>query len=352
MKKINNYAMAIFLMVFVGFVGCQKGSLENEVLNEVKEKQIEQVKAEVEVIDGVLHFRDIEAFVKITDNLGEMDEKERNNWENNLGFKSLRTSIKEVYDLIELSGEKDKVDQIIKENNDLIYKQDDEIIEIVPSHLYQSVCDKSGVFFVNGIIQKVVNNKIYTSEDGRIETINKVIKSKSKVENVRSMLYFETNSPFGCYMAQGTVEKDRRKMYARIKVYQIIIFGQGQQPMYYWVSVQRYSASYKKNWFGHYYSKAAHHHRKEIYYTVCQCPIFQDGPGSVQYGDISETFWNDSYGGSVKTFSEWKRSGIIVAVVGSNPQIPYPYFAYLNITGKFDTQGYGGVNSWTTINCN
>lgn len=351
MKKINNYAMAILVMVFVGFVGCEKDILENEITNDLTNKKSEQIKPEVEVIDGVLHFRDIEAFVKITDNLGEMDEKERDNWENNLGFKSLRTSIKEVYDLIELSGETDKVDQIIKENDDLIYKQMDEIIEIIPSHLYQSVSDKSGVFFVNGIIQKVVENKIYTSKDGMVETINKAIKSSNKVENVRSMSYFETNSPYGCYMAQGTVEKDRRKMYAHIKAYSVKVFGQGEQLIYYWVSVQRYSASYKKNWFGNYYSKAAHHHRKEIYYLVSQCPISQNGPGVVEYGNISETFWNDSYGGSVKTFSEWKRSGIIAIAVG-NPQIPYPYFVYNNVTGKFDTQGYGGVNSWLTINCN
>lgn len=44
MKKINNYAMAILIMVFVGFVGCEKDILENEITNDLTNKKSEQIK--------------------------------------------------------------------------------------------------------------------------------------------------------------------------------------------------------------------------------------------------------------------------------------------------------------------
>jgi hypothetical protein len=356
MKTIKKLTGLVLIALLISFVSCQKEELnQNELINQNISETKSQEVPEVQVIDETLHFRDIKSFISVTDYLGALNDDLKDNWEDQLEFRSLRSHLNNLYTLVENAKGESTANRIINDNTDLIYEEDNMLKEVIPSGLYQSISNRDGIFYVNGTIHKLYKNKIYTSLNNSIDDINNVIFGNiNENDDVRSSIYIDEESGLEtrstCNGADGQyTSSNYRRIKARIKAYRITLYDYYGNRAYQFVNVERRSESYKKSW-GKYRPRNAHHHRKEIQYTV-RCPINQLGSGPAEYGWVTETFWSNNNGGYRKTYTQWKRSGVYIQVAfNNNYSINIPYFSSLQ--GKFNTKGSNGVEHWMSITCN
>ena len=353
MKKINKFVFTMILINTMLLTGCQKDF-------EKIDNQIIQNESDIKVIDGTLYFSDVDAFIRITNDLGELSGKDRDEWEESINFKSLRSEINDVFNLIENAKTENDVQQILINNEDIIYDKEGMIVSKIPIVLYQSICNREGVFFVGNTIHKVYENRIYTANGNNISSIDEVIAKgitenrdvKSKEIYLRQNDFNDTERYFGCYRAHNYhTSPNYRRIRVYIVPYRVTIYNNFHRKIYQFVSVERVSKSYKKSW-GEYRPRKANHHRKNIVYRV-NCPVSQSGPGSENYGYVDEQFLDEIQVDGIRVYSQWKQAGAVITVIDQNHDIEMPYLHADYTAGDFTTTGYNGVQGyWVTPVCN
>ncbi|HIP47959.1 MAG TPA: hypothetical protein EYG92_03220 [Lutibacter sp.] len=351
MKKLNNYAMAILVMVFVGFFGCQKESLENEVLNNAKEKQIAQEKSEVEVIDGILHFRDVETFMKISEELMNKTIEDRILWSEEIDFVSLEMEIDRVTTEMEKAESKGDLMSLISFNQEILEDNDDIIEAIQPLVFYQSITNIKGYFFIGNTIYKIVQNKEFSLINGDIKQLNVEIE---KFKKGIALTGFKENILYDKTIAVTKVNNgpNPANLYYKSSNYRVIkvktTLVAHNFTNYSYMRVYVTSRTYKKSW-GKYRPTRTWHKRKNFSLTHNQVPIgVETGPYSIPpiiWG--SDTVYDITYRQKfTKVWTRYYNIGVVVYATGYGSYYIYqPY--YINVVhGDFTCNAVG--NHWVS----
>lgn len=120
-----------------------------------------------------------------------MTEKERDRWEKSIGFVSLRRELNKVFSNLSQCDDQAIEAQILVENSDIIGIKENEIVPRVASNAYAAICNRDGIFYVEGIVHKVVDDHIFISEDGEIASIEKAIAEGKIQEGISKIQYFK-----------------------------------------------------------------------------------------------------------------------------------------------------------------
>lgn len=105
--------------------------------------------------DDALCFQTAEDFFDTSEKLGAMTRGERDAWEESLGFKSMRAELNSVFDAIAETDDEAMVNEIVSLNSDIVKVQDGEIVPIIESSAYAAISNRSGIFYVEGVVHKV-----------------------------------------------------------------------------------------------------------------------------------------------------------------------------------------------------
>lgn len=110
-----------------------------------------------------------------------MTDDERYAWESAHGFTSLRSDIITVFNAMAATDDDDELNELLVLNNDIIELNDEKtVVPIIKSWDYASVSNRDRVFYVNGVVHKVERDRISSSEDGSIATVETALHSGNR----------------------------------------------------------------------------------------------------------------------------------------------------------------------------
>lgn len=192
------------------FNSCQKeNAFEIPVNNESENNQ----KSEVKVVNGVLTFRDGNAFSNMSEILSNMNETELFKWEKSIGFKSYKRAFTEFNDKLNEAKTEEEFNRILDENKSL-YKMNGDIIEsLLPVEFYATLVNVERTYAVNTTKYTVDDKNIYI-ENGKKEFISYIVSNESDEQS--------KNIANGCPInAEVTQICDKRKILGTIVLYRI-----------------------------------------------------------------------------------------------------------------------------------
>ncbi len=320
------------------FCSCEKKEFDNN-------KDLEAANSELVLKNGALSFQTTDAFFETSEKLGTLSDEERQNWENSIGFVSLRTELINIFTQIDEAEDENTVKEIVANNSDILEFVDGEVCPIIKSNSYAAIVNRKGIFFVEGVIHKVESGKIAYSEDGNEQTVTNALlgELKSDRKDVNVIEYINSSQSRGCgSIKTAYVEKNKKKCDFRMRTYTEFCAGCCDN-FYYRVMVECSATNYKKK-FGFWKKYKTNCTMKEMAYTI-KAPIVTgyNGKHSVfHYENIYQT------GGTIKsikckTAKAWGPIGDKVQNIGINA----PYF--IKVKGKATNDGVGG--EWADINC-
>jgi hypothetical protein len=295
-----------------------------------------------------LHFKTAELFFKTIEKLGTMSRNERDKWEQSIGFTSMRKELNTIYDEVAKCENMDEVVEIVAKNSDLVVLQGNDIVPIIKSSAYSAISNRDGIFYVEGVVHKVIANKIISSDDGSIETLNKALSNlKSASEGIKVVEYLiESNLKSGECGTNKTayVQTSNRKCEFELRTYKNYCTGCCGN-YYYQVTMDKIIQNYKKNIWGNWKLYNTTCGYKDVAYTIL-APIVTgfDGTKSIfYYSPIYHYFASGTSDGEYSLVIWWNFVGD--QVQNSNINTP----AFDRVKGKATNRGVG--DRWAEILC-
>jgi hypothetical protein len=112
------------------------------------------------VINGILHFDSQETFFNVINEISQKSRKELDLWEQSLGFLSLRTEVRMALDEIGMAETIESYYSILQKHSDLLEEQDDAPRSKVEDVIYQSIANRDGIFYVDGMLFKATKDHL------------------------------------------------------------------------------------------------------------------------------------------------------------------------------------------------
>jgi len=327
---------AVFL-----FTSCEKENATEPIDSKPVSSEVISLKS------GALSFETADLFFETSEKLESMTREERDNWELSLGFTSMRKELNTIFDQISKCENKDEVDEIISKNSDLIKSEDDIVVPIFKFNAYSAICNREGIYYVEGTIHKVFEDKVVSSDDGKIETLNKALSNlKSATEGVRVFNIIDNTNLKGTqFTTQSSLvsTKDKRcYFYMRTYLYYCSI---GDGNYYNQVRFELELYNWKRIIFNQWTPYKTFCEFKEVVYTV-------PAAYSISFNDISFYFINKIEYSLPPRHSGQDTEKFIVSipvgdpvfnVVGAGELNPY----LIKVYGKGKNRGVG--DRWAEI---
>lgn len=347
MTKKGLNILSLSTLLCAGIITFMISSCEKD--STTKPVDSEQISTEgISIKNGALSFETADLFFKTTELLGTMTRDERDNWETGIGFTSMRKELNNIFDGISKCENENEISEIISNNSDLVVKQGDDVVPIIESNAYSAISNRDGVFYVEGVVHKVIANQVISSDDGNIETLNKALTNlKSATEGVKVVEYIsESNLKSGECGASRTawVNTSDRKCDFELKTYKYYCTGCCGN-YYYQVKMEKIIRNYKKNIWGNWTSYNTVCNYKDVAYTIV-APIVTgfNGTSSIfYYYPVYHYFSAAESNGEYATYTWWNFVGD--QVQNSNINTP----AFDRVKGKASNRGVG--DRWAEILC-
>lgn len=174
MNKLFSFILVIIVALFFG---CQ---------NEIVEKNEEE---NVWVENGILNFKTGDDFFSFSEKLSAMSRDESIEWENKLGFFSLRSEIEKVSSQIDSCKTVEDFHVVLENNSDILKLEDNTVVPVINSIFYPKIVNREGYYIVNGVLHRVTEDGIYTSTEQSFDDIEYSSRGRIKedTESVRFM---------------------------------------------------------------------------------------------------------------------------------------------------------------------
>ncbi len=192
MKKLRiSFILLAVMITFVGgmfFTSCEK---ENALVDRTnnREANIEEIEnvenydnltvadmPQLEVKDGMLYFDNSEQYFKTIAIVTKMSDQELDNWEQQLGFVSLRTMQNKVMDILLDFETEEELFNYVNQNSNLLQITTDKngekyINEIVHSTIISSISNEQGVYSTKSKVHKVIGDIIITTNHDNLQEL-------------------------------------------------------------------------------------------------------------------------------------------------------------------------------------
>lgn len=131
-----------------------------------------------------LHFTNPETYTQDLKSILTMDEKELDQWETSIGFKSYRSWFNQSADeFFEIKSETE-YQKWLEEYSDILYVQDSIVNPILSGRIYDRVVNRSGVFVVGNSIHKVLPDKMIIIPSGDRSLLPRAMELKNSNEEI------------------------------------------------------------------------------------------------------------------------------------------------------------------------
>ncbi|MBN2648854.1 MAG: hypothetical protein JXR50_03835 [Prolixibacteraceae bacterium] len=131
-----------------------------------------------EVKDGILEFKNSDAFFSLGEKLMNMTPDELNSWELENSFTSLHAVIEKAYEELDTCTNIIDYNKILASNNDVIVLNDNSVDPVIQLSIYQYVANRKGYFTVNGVLHKITQDGLYTNKEMNFSIIEQAIATK------------------------------------------------------------------------------------------------------------------------------------------------------------------------------
>lgn len=165
--------------------------------------------------DGILRFQNSEIFNNFITNFVKLDDNQKDEWERNLNFVSYRSHFRKFNQQLDEANEEKNDFERIKNDNSKYFKIENDYIEpIIPVELYQSIVSKDGYFYVDTILHKVIEDKIYLGTNFNNIKMNE------------GFQYIDSNQNKGYRIdyKEVSIDKDKRSLRATMWSYSVLTF--------------------------------------------------------------------------------------------------------------------------------
>lgn len=333
--------LAVVTSTAILFNSCEKSEAELPKNNAISN-------TEISLKDDALSFQTADAFFETSGKLGEMTEKERQDWEASISFVSMRTELISIFQQVEAAENEAAIEQIVSSNSDLVKLVDGEVYPIIESNSYAAITNRKGIFFVEGVIHKVEGGKIASSEDGNEQTVTNALhgnlKSSNPDVNVIEYISNSTLKSGGCGTRMSAYkEHDGRKCDFEMKTYKYYCTG-CCGIYYYQVKAESKITNYKKSW-GKWRTYNTACTMKDRGYTISVPKVtgYNGQHSTFYYHDVTHTFGTDNSSYDCATMTRWSYVGDRVQNIGINTP------SFNRVKGKATNRGIG--DRWAVINC-
>ncbi len=184
MKKTKISLMAIsalLTLIAVFATSCEKEKLQTNNQIQQQEKQLElesltyQDMPELKVYEGMLCFESEEQFEKVISILSNMTEQELDEWEQKVGFTSLRTKYNNAYDELDNAISVQNKNDLIAKHSDLFklekFGDDIRIVEKNISTSYKYISNTRRMFLVNDKAYKTIDNYLLETDKNNFDIL-------------------------------------------------------------------------------------------------------------------------------------------------------------------------------------
>ena len=363
MKKFN---LLILLSVFI-FAGCSEKDDIPLAKTEIAGGTYELLlKEELTVNNGVLNFGSVESYYKISSLLGQLSDADRDKWEKELGFVSLRSELNRVQNELTDSEDESAFLQLLNDNSDIVKMEDGTPKPIIEADFYAAIANRNGFFYVEGACHKVFENQIAISRNGSHDALQQAFSGGLKSGNSEVEVFdYRFNSNLKSSVCGNSLERQfatrDRKCVLSTRVY-IEVIGLGMNT-YRRVIFRIEIKNERKNMWGNWIKYEAGCQVKDIELIV-NAPIVTGSWSEIvqiegDFGNIfnvSKIFSKYETQNIHKSYSAFSESGVYGTTrwyhVGDqvrNRVIEIPEF--IKIRAKGSNTGIGlGVN-WVEITC-
>ncbi len=193
-RKVATVALVLIGLVFAG---CEKMELtnpENIQKNANQEVTLSNLPI-LKVENGVLCFEDEKQFFNTIELLGKVSEDVRIEWEKSIGFKSYYSIYDEITDSILLCKNKEEIDEIVKNNSNILKIEDNTVKSHIIDYEYVNIIDPNGYFIIKNYIYKIIENYIVRTDMKYKNIIEKNINIDDLInlnnDNLTIYKYFE-----------------------------------------------------------------------------------------------------------------------------------------------------------------
>jgi len=356
-KAVSLVSLAFFL---AGANACtvQQGA---DVGDTMAETNGAQVFADV---DGVLHFASHEAFFETITAVGNMSEADLNAWERSLGFVSYRQSFELAMAEVGTATSEAHAEAILKQHEDIVEIDGDDINPRIQALGYSAVVNREGLFYVAGVLHKVLPEVVISTEDGRIETIQQTLNDMGELglklvtamstpsAGVRVVRYAGDSlaplkaSNLGCTDNKTAWwNSSDRKVDFKIWTWKYYCAGCCGN-YYHQVRAEAKLWGYKKNWLGNWASYKTAYECQNVE-AVILAPDLQ-GTSTTQFTYVPFTLQQTAWKTSNADYESWTCAAWNVGDMIENSNINEPYLTKVKGQGKSRGTGTG---NWAEICC-
>ncbi len=341
MKKVTILvALALFSTTFFS---CEKEKIQDEVKGNLVESYYAK--------DGVLYFSSAEEFVKLNDQLSQMNQNEIIAWEKTIGFTSFRSTYHALLDELDSIKTIEGFNSLLTKNNDVLFLKDSIIEPVIRQTSYQRCANRNGLFMIGEVLHKVTDSELLVFEDCCAETSIEMKSVVESAERCTQKISFEPVLKLKSSTYCGDSEMDRSSIandrYCEAYFYvDQIPHNMGNGDIQYYYEVDCYSKGYAEGLFGRYYLYSTTHYCIDVE-VVVEAPKFSCNNGCLTFSFVEETIPISS-GTSSKTKTKYWIDGQRIGDYVVNQTLPDPVFK--RVKGIFWTIGTGHETT-AEINC-
>lgn len=187
MKKRIFILNFISLLIFTSCIDKEScDTTSNDVLC-IKNKE-----GGVECIDASLHFNSSDSYFETIEFIMNASEIELDEWEKKIGFRSNRRLVNELFDEIDEIMDENEYYEFLKDNSDLINLEGDRLVPNIEDVIYSTIANSKGIFYLNGCMHKIQNNRVYYSDIIDLENI--FFDPFAVYEDIKSYEYISTTN--------------------------------------------------------------------------------------------------------------------------------------------------------------
>lgn len=167
------------------------------------------VKSDYEVRDGILYFKDINSFTLLDRKLRDVSQKERIEFTNQIGFKSLLQYQSETYEKLGGIDNKDQYEKIVLENKDIFTIENNELTPTF-DQVSATLLNREGMVSIGGTIHCFAKDRTIVGQT--LDKVRQAYSTGKKPDETVSILQViqpETGSKPGAKMSASCAYFDQ-----------------------------------------------------------------------------------------------------------------------------------------------
>ncbi|MFN4145181.1 MAG: hypothetical protein ACK4GN_05100 [Runella sp.] len=179
MKKFCNFSVILFAFTVSAIISCQKNEMSYLLPLENKSKsqflqnlEDSSIKGDFEVHQGILHFKNLDSFKKVWNNLELLKSEERVKYWHTHQFKNVSFEFFEMMKKLGEANTKSQFDSLISTNKDIVRVDfQNNVVPVFGGQFINEFLNRDGLVYIGKLLYQFRANDQKIAFDGQLATI-------------------------------------------------------------------------------------------------------------------------------------------------------------------------------------